>query len=279
MFQTSSPLISDRVALQKLISEEINATDDDSNNRRKLWNDLRESLDGLEVSSAPKHVSHTPDYNEVFRSANSNISLAPYPNYFSPFAPLYQNGEIRQMNQLNTAPSPPMNYLFQNFQNQLGKRKPGFAAPENGLLGRNPAAAALNAVAAAAQQSIWNNGHFDINSLAGTPPANFSSNGSYGFFTNSSNSNEHRAPFGGLSNGLSNGMSNVPNSFFDRPNLPPANLAVGSQRQGNMFNGNMNRPQQQQQSAPSHPMNGMGNSNGPFPPPNFAQPPPHGMMR
>ncbi|KAF1746925.1 hypothetical protein GCK72_023383 [Caenorhabditis remanei] len=271
-------ILSDRAVIQKMLSAENGATDDASNQRRKVLTDLRQSIDGMGHVAIQK-VSQ--EYNEMFtcrpnNNNNNSISLAPFSNHYSSFQPLFNTGDASLLYP-NAAPSPPMSYLSMiNFSNV--KRQPGFM-PENGLLGRNPAASLAAAAAAAAavqQRQVWNGGHFDINSLAGTPPANYSSNGSYGFFNNGATPNEHRPPFGGLPNGMSNGMSNgIGNGqtpFFDRASLPPANLAVGSQRQGNMFSGNMNRQQQQQQSnGPSNPMNGMNNSNGSFPPQNFPQ--------
>nr|pir hypothetical protein F52G3.1 - Caenorhabditis elegans [Caenorhabditis elegans] len=277
--QITNPIISDRVAIQQMLSAENAATDDDSHHRRNVLNELRQSIDELGPVAMAK-VSQ--EYNEVFscRPNNNNVSLAPFSNHYSSFQPLFNTGDAPLLYP-TAAPSPPMSYLnMMNFSNL--KRQSGYGAPENGLLGRipNSQAAAAAAVVAAQQQRIWNGGaaHFDINSLAGTPPANYSSNGSYGFFNNGSNANEHRAPFGGLPNGMLNGMGNGQAPYFDRTTLPPANLAVGSQRQ---FSGNMNRQQQQQQqqqqsSGQSHPMNGMGNSNGgpQFPQQNFTQPPP-----
>lgn len=273
-------IMSDRAVIQKMLSAENGATDDASNLRRKVLTDLSQSIDGMGHFSAAKNPQ---EYNDMFsgrpNNNNNNISLAPFSNHYSSFQPLFNTGDAPLLYP-NAAPSPPMSYLnMMNFSNL--KRQSGYGGPENGLLGRIPnssAAAAAAAVVAAQQHRIWNGPHFDLNSLAGTPPANFSSNGSYGFFNNGPSTNEHRPPFGGLPNGLSNGMGNGQTPFFDRATLPPANLAVGSQRQGNMFNGNMNRQQQQQQQSTgqSHPMNGMNNSNGSFPPQNFSQPP---MMR
>lgn len=283
-----TPIMSDRAAIQKMLSAENEATDDASNNRRKVLNELRQSIDGMGHYAIAKAAQ---EFNEVFNcrqnNGNNNISLAPFSNHYSSFQPLFTSADAPLLYP-NAAPSPPMSYLM-NLSNF--KRQNGFVGPENGLLGRipnSPAAAAAVVAAAAQHQRIWNGAHFDLNPLAGTPPANYSSNGSYGFFNNGPNPPEmnkticlqHRPPFGGLPNGLPNGMGNGQTPpFFDRPPLPPANLAVGSQRQGNMFNGNMNR-QQQQQPPPgqSRPMNGMNNSTGPpFPPQSFPQPPP--MMR
>lgn len=277
-----NPIMSDRAAIQKLISAENEATDDASTNRRKVLTDLRQSIDGMGQFAMSKP---SQDFKEPFtcRPNNlngNNISLPAFTNPYPSFPPLFNSGGDTPLLYPNTAPSPPMSYLnMMNFSNL--KRQNGFGAPENSLLGRIPnpqAAATLASVAAAQHQRIWNNGHFDLGPLAGTPPANYNSNGSYGFFNNCPNPIEHRPPFGGLPSGLPNGMGNgqAP-PFFDRPALPPANLAVGSQRQGNMFNGNRSQPPQQP-SGPPHPMNNMNNGGGQFQPQNFQQPPPS-MMR
>uniref|UniRef100_A0A8R1DZD1 BAT2_N domain-containing protein n=1 Tax=Caenorhabditis japonica TaxID=281687 RepID=A0A8R1DZD1_CAEJA len=273
----SNPLISDREAIKKMLSAETSANDDEANHRIKILSNLHQTIEDAGSVKKP----HNPEINDTFCRPTTNISLAPFSNHYSSFQPLF-NTETQQQSLLypSTAPSPPMSYLM-NFSNSLMKRPPGFAVPENGLLGRIPnTEAAMAAALAAQQQRIWNRSHFDINALAGTPPANFTSNGSYGFFNNGPSTNEHRPPFGGLPNGTSNGMGNVSTPYFDRTNLPPANLAVGSQRQGNMFSGNMNRSQPSQPpSQPQQSINGMSNSNGPFQNPNFAQPPPTGMLR
>uniref|UniRef100_A0A1I7U055 BAT2_N domain-containing protein n=1 Tax=Caenorhabditis tropicalis TaxID=1561998 RepID=A0A1I7U055_9PELO len=274
-----TPIMSDRAAIQKMLSAENEATDDGSNNRRKFLTDLRQSIDGMgQFAMSAKAIQ---EYNDLLtvrsNSNNNNVTLAPFSNHYSSFQPLFTDAPHYP----NPAPSPPMSYLNMiNFSNL--KRQNGYGSPENGLLGRMPnqQAAAVAAVAAAQHQRIWNGGHFDINSLVGTPPANYSSNGSYGFFNNGPNANEmnkslclqHRPPFSGLPNGLSGGQT----PFFDRTTLPPANLAVGSQRQN--YNSNMNRPQQPPPSGQAHSMNGMNNSSFPPPPQSFPQPPPP-MMR
>ncbi|EGT44753.1 hypothetical protein CAEBREN_00462 [Caenorhabditis brenneri] len=277
-----TPIMSDRAAIQKMISAENEATDDASNNRRKILTDLRQSIDGMGQFAMSK-VSQ--DFKEPFtcRPNNlngNNISLPAFTNPYSSFPPLFNSGDAPLLYP-NTAPSPPMSYLnMMNFSNL--KRQNGFGAPENGLLGRIPnpqANVAAAALAAAQHQRIWNGGHFDLGPLSGTPPANYNSNGSYGFFNNCPNPTEHRPPFGGLPTGLPNGMGNgqAP-PFFDRPPLPPANLAVGSQRQANMFNSNRSQPPQQQ-SGPPQLMNSMNNGPGQFPSQNFQPPPPPPMMR
>ncbi|PIC15982.1 hypothetical protein B9Z55_022746 [Caenorhabditis nigoni] len=274
-FNTNS-IPSDPVETQK------DATDDGSKQMKTVPTDMKKPISH---PGAPKgHQEH----NEMFHNRpnnnnnNNNVSMAPFSNHYSSFQPLFNNGDASHLNP--NAPSPPMSYLnMMNFNNM--KQRPAFL--ENGLLGRipNTPAAAAAAAAAAAHQRLWNGGHFDLNSLAGTPQGNYSSNGSYGFFNNCPAPNEKscmppRPPFGGLQNGMTNGMGNGQMPFFDRAPLPPANLAVGSQRQGHMFNGNMARQQQQQQqqqsSVQSHSMNGMKNSNGQFAPQNFA---PQQMMR
>ncbi|UMM39527.1 hypothetical protein L5515_016548 [Caenorhabditis briggsae] len=270
-FNTNS-IPSDPVETQKVLSE---ATGDKQ--IKTVPTDVKKQL------SHPGAPKGHPE-NEMFQNRpnnnnnNNNVSMAPFSNHYSSFQPLFNNGDATHLNP--NAPSPPISYLnMMNFNNM--KQRPAFL--ENGLLGRIPNPPAAAAAAAAAHQRLWNGGHFDLNSLAGSPQANYSSNGSYGFFNNCPAPNEKscmppRPLFGGLQNGMPNGMGNDQMPFFDRAPLPPANLAVGSQRQGHMFNGNMARQQQQQQqsSVQSHSMNGMKNSNGQFAPQNFA---PQQMMR
>ncbi|CAI5455381.1 unnamed protein product [Caenorhabditis angaria] len=173
-----------------------------------------------------------------------NNSLAPFSGHYSAFQPLYQNNDGRLA---NTANSPPNNYLSNYTTKQMDNRGTGLAQPHN----------------------IWNSGHLDIAALSGTPPPSIfsNSNGAYGYF---STTNQNGTNFGGQQH-----------QYFDRPALPPANLAVGSQRANNMFNASNAPPNSATNNR--HPMNGLttnGGGQAAFPnffnqPPPPVQQPPH----